>query len=93
MRIIEKFKVWWASPITPKMRWQSVFIAMFGGFWLSFLGILAWVSYFYPHDGIELMILFKYVGCGMLVFMVLGYRFPKVILLVTFPFSMWGISS
>ena len=91
MKITQSIRVWWESPVTPQMRWRAVIVAMFGGFWISFLMIMVGFFYFNSDFEMTLSIYLYGVLVGTLIFMLLSYYFPKVILLLTFPFSTWGI--
>ena len=82
-----RLRTWWLSPATRKERINGVLIGAFAGFWLGALGRLALAAT--PVSGTELA---AYAGAGIVLFAGFGYRFPKVTLIVLFPFATFGTS-
>ncbi len=81
------FYDWWNKPLTAKQKSHAVGIGIFGGFWVGLLSRLL----LGPNSGSLIELFYWGIG-GAVLGGILGSRFPKVIRIVLFPFSMFGIS-
>ena len=84
---MRRFIDWWNRPITAKDRSRAATIGLFGGFWVGIIGRLA-----LRYEG-SLMELLAFGGGAAVAGMLLGIAFPKVVTVVLFPFSVFGISN
>jgi hypothetical protein len=87
-RKAESFKEWWNAPPTTDDRFKSSLLSGFAGFWLGGLGRLI-----LGPSSSSIEILFYYAVAGVLVGIVLGATFPKVMRIVAFPFAFFGFGS
>jgi hypothetical protein len=83
-----KFIAWWNAPNTKKDRYIAAIVGAFGGFWIGALGRIMLG---------ETPVLISDVGLwalvGIILFSLLGVFFPKAILCICFPFSVFGVGN
>ena len=77
---LERFKVWWRAPATVRDRILGAIVGVFGGFWLGVLSYFALGSLSQPVTFVALVAVTRAVGVV----------FPKVVIVVLFPFSIFG---
>lgn len=83
-----KFRTWWSAPNTLKDRITAAIVGSIGGFWIGLLGriLIGELPVSFSETG--------YWALGTaLMFSMLGVIFPKVILCLCFPFSIFGIGN
>jgi len=82
------FKVWWHRPPTPRDRVLGAFVGALAGLWVAVLGRL-----FLGDMPVAFSALAEFAmigaGCGL----VLGAAFPKIVLILGFPFASLGVGS
>lgn len=71
-----------------KKRKTAVLVGFVGGLWIGLLGRLLLAQ-----EGVAWSELGLYAMGGALLFAALGWRFPRVITLLLYPFSLFGIGS
>lgn len=83
--MLTSFQQWWRRPLRTRDRVAAVFIGIFGGFWIGFLGRLMLVPM--PVDFVDLGL---WAIGGMIAGAVLGVIFPRAVSVALFPFSIFG---
>ena len=82
------FKTWWHRPPTARDRVLGAFVGALAGLWVAVLGRL-----FLGEMPVSLSTLAELAmigaGCGV----VLGAAFPKIVLILGFPFASLGVGS
>ncbi len=76
---------WWRAPITRKDRILGAVVGGFGGFWIGVLGRLLLGPMPVSFSTIGWWALYSIIVGALL-----GIAFPKVILFVCYPFSIFG---
>lgn len=84
---LQRINEWWAAPPTPDDRFKSSILSGFAGFWIGGLGRLI-----FGPSSTSLEVLFYYALAGIFAGLILGAMFPKVMRIIAFPFTFWGIS-
>ncbi|MUV14558.1 hypothetical protein [Noviluteimonas gilva] len=82
------FREWWHAPITPRDRVTGLIIGGAGGFWIGLLGRIALGATPVGFAEVVLWGLGAMICCA-----ILGYAFPKLMSVVLFPISIFGVSS
>jgi hypothetical protein len=82
------FKTWWYRPTTARDRLLGAFVGAVAGLWVAVIGKL-----FLGDMPVAFSVLAEFgmmgAGCGV----VLGAAFPKIVLILGFPFASLGVSS
>jgi hypothetical protein len=84
----QKFSEWWKKPNTRKDRIRGSLIGGIGYFWIMGLGriILGELPVSIINVGV-------WAFSGVIIGAILGIIFPKIVLIICFPFSVFGISN
>lgn len=82
------YKYWWHRPTTMKDRFVSVLIGGIGAIWIGVLGRVM-----LGPNPVSLTTLGWWAIYSVIVGVVLGFCFPKVIGTVMYPFSMLGVGN
>jgi hypothetical protein len=82
-----RFTAWWRRSPTSADRFWGAACAAFAGFWISVIGRLTMASL--PVSLADLAI---WAAFGIALGIVVGRRYPKISMVVFFPFALLGIS-
>jgi hypothetical protein len=86
--MLKRFHAWWHAPLTSRDRRLGVVVGGIGGFWIGLLGrVVLGATPAGPGEVIAWVVVGT-VSCA-----VAGYRFPKPVTIVLFPFVMSGFST
>lgn len=83
---LKKITDWWHKPVSKKDRKKAAAVGFFGGFWLTLILFL-----FLAKGTTGLLILLCWMLAGAVFSAVLGFVFPKIVLIVLYPFSMFNV--
>ena len=86
--INRNFSDWWYQPITRKDRWVGAIIGALGSFWLCVIGYA--IASYIPKSLFEFTI---FLLVPVLVVCMFGYLYPKIVTIIFYPFSIFGIGS
>ncbi len=82
------FNQWWRRPLRTRDKIGAVFIGAIGGFWVSLLGRL-----FIGPMPVSFAALAYWAVGGIIMGIILGILFPRVVSVVLYPFAFLGIGS
>jgi hypothetical protein len=83
----DRFLTWWQAPITARDRSTGVMVGAFAGLWIGALGRMI-----VAQDAVGIGELGLFALGGAIVFAAIGWRFPKAVTVLLFPFAVSGIS-
>ena len=86
--MLTSFNQWWRRPLRTRDKVGAIFIGAIGAFWVSFLGRL-----FLGPMPVSFSELGYWAAGGIVVGIILGVLFPRVVSVVLYPFVFLGIGS
>ena len=84
--MIAKFKAWWNKPLKPKDRLTAILIGAMGFFWVGIIGLFV-----FGPTPVSFSTLGYWAVGSIIIGVILGALFPKLVTIILFPFSLFSI--